>query len=94
MATVNLVPCPFCGGEAFLKTFEAVVKMYFVLCPKCGAKGGEHYMGSRAIGLWNERTGECAKLRALAWEVAALHGGEDAGEAVAALGRALGYPGY
>ena len=54
----ELKPCPFCGGDAVLRTtiespdyFEA---WYTVHCDMCGVKIGAEYK-SDAISHWNKR---------------------------------------
>ena len=33
---IELKPCPFCGGETKF-SYNALVHLYFVVCPDCGA---------------------------------------------------------
>lgn len=59
----ELKPCPFCGGEAYLKSAcsETVVvgiipvNEYKVICKKCRCNSGEWMQKSKAIEAWNRR---------------------------------------
>ena len=61
-----LKPCPFCGGEACLKT-QAIASFAaaFVQCEKCNVKSGAFIDSKKdctflldAIDAWNRRAGE------------------------------------
>lgn len=48
----DLLPCPFCGGEAQLS--EGI--SYYVFCPDCGAEGPWDDDGrDKAVNGWNAR---------------------------------------
>ena len=50
---VELEPCPFCGGKAFLNYSPHNV---YGQCSKCHAKGGAHTWNEKvAIENWNKR---------------------------------------
>lgn len=69
--TQNLLPCPFCGGEAKLKS---IPPMAVVVCKDCGSMGrivaddGGDCI-EEAAELWNSRNnricGECSRLFAI-----------------------------
>ena len=56
MSSDELMPCPFCGGEAILQRSEK--QTYFVLCCKCGACGPVCETRRTAIEAWNRRMHE------------------------------------
>ena len=49
----ELLPCPFCGGEAELTGFNA--PEYWVWCPTCKASDDAHTGKQNAIDAWNTR---------------------------------------
>ena len=49
----ELLPCPFCGGEAELTGFDA--PEYWVWCPSCKASTDAHTCKGGAIEAWNTR---------------------------------------
>lgn len=51
-ATDELLPCPFCGGEAHIIT---AVGESWVLCEKCRATTEMHASKQLAIAAWNRR---------------------------------------
>lgn len=51
-ATEELLPCPFCGGEAHIIT---AVGESWVLCDKCKATTEAHTSRQFAIAAWNRR---------------------------------------
>lgn len=53
-AAMELLPCPFCGGEA--KLVERRHAEAYVLCVKCGAVSDECSRAMSAIAAWNRRT--------------------------------------
>lgn len=58
----ELLPCPFCGGEARLsKDAFGNTILEWVYCMSCGAQCGNGYTEAEAIAAWNtraERVGE------------------------------------
>ena len=50
----DLLPGPFCGGEAELTGFNA--PEYWVWCPNCKASADAHTGKENAIAAWNTRT--------------------------------------
>ena len=60
----ELKPCPFCGGEAVLRTSVFFKHDAYVRCKKCGAKSMSYPSASaedarlRTIEAWNRRTKE------------------------------------
>ena len=61
---LELLPCPFCGGEADsynFPTYRADRLGYFVTCRFCDARMGDHEGGyfksdKEATEAWNRRT--------------------------------------
>lgn len=52
--TPNLLPCPFCGGEA--KLIEPDGIWYAVACTKCHIQGtGNRNQDYKAVNQWNTR---------------------------------------
>lgn len=56
----ELLPCPFCGGEAFLEfeteiENEQEVNYFFVRCKQCEAKTVEINSPIYAMKRWNNR---------------------------------------
>ena len=49
----ELLPCPFCGGEAELTGFDA--PEFWVWCPNCKASTDAHTCKGGAIEAWNTR---------------------------------------
>lgn len=49
----ELMACPFCDGDAEVRTRGVV---YFVRCADCGCRTGESRNVSKVIGTWNTRT--------------------------------------
>lgn len=56
--TGELLPCPFCGGEAetSAERFERTL-LSWVYCKECGAAGGYRHTEAEAIKAWNTRAG-------------------------------------
>lgn len=64
----DLKPCPFCGGEAELRGFDA--PEYWVWCPNCKASTDAHTCKGGAIAAWNtraERTCESVNVNGYAF---------------------------
>lgn len=53
MTNKELLPCPFCGGEAKIRTFFSG---RFVRCDCCYASADVQDTKSKAIAAWNTRT--------------------------------------
>jgi len=59
----NLLPCPFCGGEA-IESYNRVDKFSYVSCKTCGVKTGDYTWKediphdsahSKSVNAWNRR---------------------------------------
>ena len=48
---VKLLPCPFCGGEAFIVHRSGG----WIYCVECGAESGYFNTLEKAIEAWNRR---------------------------------------
>ena len=59
MAVNDLKPCPFCGGEAYVKTWwgGGTIGRYVnrVQCKKCRCNSGDWMQKPKAIEAWNRR---------------------------------------
>ena len=62
MSEIKLLPCPFCGGEAFISCdteapIDTVGRMwaYTVVCASCCARSGLCYSVEMAKKAWNTR---------------------------------------
>ena len=53
MKNKELLPCPFCGGEAAL---AYGVYDRWIFCKKCGASTKQYETNEEAIAAWNTRT--------------------------------------
>lgn len=95
---VELKPCPFCGGEAWLNDYEAKYsdlppKSRCPQCRSCGASLGYLTTPAKATEAWNRRaalapgSGDHAEMASLK---AAMSKSND--EICQSLGKALGYP--
>jgi Lar family restriction alleviation protein len=58
----KLLPCPFCGGKAKLKTYYENID-HSIYCEDCSMGCDEYKSNKEAIAAWNKRTvprcGEC-----------------------------------
>lgn len=67
--TTELLPCPFCGGEASKRLFYGT--RYGVYCDECDARvGGLFLTEAEAVAAWNaraERTCELVRCRDCKW---------------------------
>ena len=52
----ELLPCPFCGGEARLDTSGPRIAGRWVYCCGCGAVGGLRMTEAEAVAAWNTRS--------------------------------------
>lgn len=51
--------CPFCGGEAILRSWAHVDGIYYTVeCPKCYVNMGEYETIEEVIKAWNRRCEE------------------------------------
>ena len=50
---VELLPCPFCGGEARIVSERL---WDYVICAVCSAQGAKHSVNPTAVVFWNTRT--------------------------------------
>jgi Lar family restriction alleviation protein len=57
---LNLLPCPFCGGEAKLDHLTAVDD-FFICCTKCEIQQIANYNDYEAIERWNTRARQAPK---------------------------------
>lgn len=57
MSEVKLKPCPFCGGEAKISTYDwgYSVKEYWIYCHSCDCASGSYHSKEEAIETWNRR---------------------------------------
>ena len=53
--TPELLPCPFCGGEAKLVKSKSKVNDYHIKCDRCSIKTGWWYGKSDVVKTWNNR---------------------------------------
>lgn len=51
--TTELLPCPFCGGEAFP---NIELTKHWIECRECAAESGCYRTEAEAIAAWNTRT--------------------------------------
>ena len=59
----KLLPCPFCGGEAFTHIFgNEIAKGYYIACDECGANIKAFGYEAEAIEAWNRRAERTAKV--------------------------------
>ena len=54
-STVQLLPCPFCGGEARLKEYTEPIKISWIKCNDCGVESLPFDTIEKAITAWNTR---------------------------------------
>lgn len=52
---ITLLPCPFCGGDAYMTNANM---MYSVRCSECGAEGARYGLDFKATKAWNARVEE------------------------------------
>jgi Lar family restriction alleviation protein len=52
---VQLLPCPFCGGEADILKAATNICDYWVTCANCGADGPWKDTRAETIAAWNTR---------------------------------------
>lgn len=59
--TIDLKPCPFCGGEASIYETDDYVEFFHVACRECVCRTLESKYEKIAIEAWNQRSLECQK---------------------------------
>lgn len=55
---MELKPCPFCGGRAFIAENEELEFLPWVICSDCGCETNCFRTVEEAIKAWNRRTNE------------------------------------
>jgi Lar family restriction alleviation protein len=73
----ELLPCPFCGGEAKLKTFTSrgwlyKVTTHYVRCEACHCQTQVQFTAEEAVDIWNNRAAYRDKVREIFAEVKGL----------------------
>jgi Lar family restriction alleviation protein len=58
---MKLKPCPFCGGEAEVKSFRE--DMIFAQCKECLTTTNKYLSPERAVNAWNTRYTLCSKVK-------------------------------
>lgn len=56
MKNKELLPCPFCGGEAEVAHLSNMPNVIYVWCKCCGASTKGYAYSKTAIRKWNTRT--------------------------------------
>lgn len=61
---VELLPCPFCGGEAEMLTAESMNGGYLfgIMCNDCRSRGDVYDTEAEAISAWNSRAERTCKI--------------------------------
>ena len=75
----ELLPCPFCGGEAYsIELVDRFITKHAIECKECGAHTGYYWNAVEAINRWNTRAERtCYSERSDSWECSEC-GGVDA----------------
>lgn len=55
--TPDLLPCPFCGGEAKIFRIDGHA-LFCAYCVDCDTNGGHYFTEEDAIAAWNRRDGD------------------------------------
>lgn len=60
----ELLPCPFCGGEAETLTAESMHggNLYGVMCANCAGRSDVYDIEAEAIAAWNSRAERTCKF--------------------------------
>lgn len=63
--TIELLPCPFCGGEAETLTAESMYGGYLfgIMCNDCRSRGDVYDNEAEAIAAWNSRAERTCNLK-------------------------------
>jgi Lar family restriction alleviation protein len=63
--TINIDPCPFCGGEAsIVSTFDRDdVQQFYGNCETCDAYGPSGLTESEGVDKWNRRVSDAGEQR-------------------------------
>ena len=63
---IELLPCPFCGGEAILTSRETnyFATRYFVMCEQCHAESKNCQHKEDAVYAWNKRADQPVLMNA------------------------------
>ena len=60
---IELIPCPFCGGDARVKSMSQI---HVIMCTSCGSMGRIEASEQEAANAWNRRSqkmcADCARL--------------------------------
>ena len=67
MSNEELLPCPFCGGEA--KMDNRGVYGYGIVCISCGAKSPDFQTETIAIKIWNDYANDLLKTEQIKPEI-------------------------
>ncbi len=58
MATITILPCPFCGHDD-VEIEEVSISEFAVCCPECSCIGPVCDTVMEAISYWSDRRGQC-----------------------------------
>ena len=64
----TLLPCPFCGGEAEIRTQAFGGVVFFAWCDSCETRGDYYCTEAEAIAAWNTRHVETCELSVCGWD--------------------------
>lgn len=90
-ATYKLLPCPFCGKEALLKTHWKMEpgsnkasphKEHYVSCSRCFCRTPDYFTENYAVEAWNKRISNAADTKKKALETTYLKNIAGYGKAV------------
>lgn len=74
----ELLPCPFCGGEAEIHPSDdwdvnLTGATYFIWCDKCETRGDYYNTEAEAIAAWNTRAERMCHPKPTAWGGSGYH---------------------